>query len=60
MVYYPLPLHLQKAYLEYGGQEGQFPVAEQLCKQVISLPIHTEMKEEEQNYIIEQILNFFK
>lgn len=60
MVYYPLPLHLQKAYLEYGGKVGQFPVAEKLCNNVISLPIHTEMKEEEQNYIINQILNFFK
>jgi dTDP-4-amino-4,6-dideoxygalactose transaminase len=59
MVYYPLPLHLQKAYLEYGGKEGQFPVAEKLCKQVISLPIHTEMEEDQQNYIIDQILNFF-
>ncbi|GMQ23415.1 DegT/DnrJ/EryC1/StrS family aminotransferase [Algoriphagus sp. oki45] len=60
MVYYPLPLHLQKAYLEYGGREGQFPVSEALCKQVISLPIHTEMKEEEQNYIIHQILTYFQ
>ncbi len=60
MVYYPLPLHLQKAYLEYGGREGQFPVAEQLCKQVISLPIHTEMKEDDQSYIIEQVLRFFE
>lgn len=60
MVYYPLPLHLQKAYIEYGGQEGQFPVSEALCKQVISLPIHTEMKEEEQNYIIQQILTYFQ
>lgn len=60
MVYYPLPLHLQKAYLSYGGFEGQFPVSEKLCKRVISLPIHTEMKEDDQNYIIEQILNYFK
>ncbi|GMQ27772.1 DegT/DnrJ/EryC1/StrS family aminotransferase [Algoriphagus confluentis] len=60
MVYYPLPLHLQKAYLEYGGEEGQFPVSEALCKQVISLPIHTEMKEKEQQYIIQQILSYFQ
>lgn len=60
MVYYPLPLHLQKAYLEYGGMEGQFPVSEKLCKQVISFPIHTEMEQEQQDYIIEQILNYFK
>jgi len=60
MIYYPLPLHLQKAYLEYGGKEGQFPVSEKLCKQVISFPIHTEMEPEQQVYIIEQILNYFK
>lgn len=60
MVYYPLPLHLQKAYLAYGGKEGQFPVSERLCKQVLSLPIHTEMEENQQEYIIQQILNFFK
>lgn len=60
MVYYPLPLHLQKAYLKYGGREGQFPVSEKLCQQVISLPIHTEITSGDQDYIIEQILNFFK
>jgi UDP-2-acetamido-2-deoxy-ribo-hexuluronate aminotransferase len=60
MVYYPLPLHLQKAYLEYGGKEGQFPVAERLCQHVISFPIHTEMDPAEQTYIIEQILAYFK
>lgn len=60
MVYYPLPLHLQKAYLEYGGEIGQFPISEKLCKCVISLPIHTEMNPKEQEYIIEQILNYFK
>ncbi|MGY6521265.1 MAG: DegT/DnrJ/EryC1/StrS family aminotransferase [Mongoliitalea sp.] len=60
MVYYPMPLHLQKAYLEYGGKEGQFPVSERLCKQVISFPIHTEMKSEMQDYIIQQILSYFK
>jgi dTDP-4-amino-4,6-dideoxygalactose transaminase len=59
MVYYPLPLHLQKAYLHYGGKEGQFPVAEKLCKNVLSLPIHTEMGNEEQDYIIEHILKYF-
>lgn len=59
MVYYPLPLHLQNAYLEYGGKKGEFPVAEKLCDQVLSLPIHTEMEEEQQNYIIQQIKNYF-
>jgi len=59
MVYYPMPLHLQKAYLCYGGKKGQFPIAEKLCNTVISLPIHTEMDHEQQSYIIEQVLNYF-
>ncbi len=59
MVYYPVPLHLQKAYQGFGSIEGEFPVAESLCKKVISLPIHTEMKPEEQEYIIETIKGFF-
>ncbi|ARS43062.1 transcriptional regulator [Sphingobacteriaceae bacterium GW460-11-11-14-LB5] len=60
MVYYPVPVHLQEAYLVYGYNEGDFPVAERLCREVISLPIHTEMKTEVQDYIIENIINFFK
>jgi UDP-2-acetamido-2-deoxy-ribo-hexuluronate aminotransferase len=59
MVYYPVPLHLQKAYLEYGYQEGDFPVAEALCKKVLSFPIHTEMETEQQDFIIDTIQRFF-
>lgn len=59
MVYYPVPLHLQEAYQGYGYHEGEFPVAESLCKKVISLPIHTEMRPEEQQYIIDTIERFF-
>ncbi|MES2376102.1 MAG: DegT/DnrJ/EryC1/StrS family aminotransferase [Bacteroidota bacterium] len=60
MIYYPVPVHLQEAYLIYGYKEGDFPVSERLCKEVISLPIHTEMKEEVQSYIIKHIISFFK
>lgn len=59
MIYYPVPVHLQKAYQVYGYNEGDFPIAEKLCKEVISFPIHTEMKVEVQNYIIENIIGFF-
>jgi dTDP-4-amino-4,6-dideoxygalactose transaminase len=51
MIYYPVPLHLQKAYRQVGLGEGSFPVTEQLSKTVISLPIHTEMTEDELAYI---------
>lgn len=59
MVYYPIPLHLQEAYLGYGFKKGDFPIAESLCDSVISLPIHTEMDNDQSSYIIETVQNFF-
>lgn len=59
MIYYPIPLHLQKAYMKEGQGKGSFPVAEQLSEEVLSLPMHTEIKPEEQDYIIEKIHVFF-
>ncbi len=58
MIYYPVPLHLQKAYKKEGFGEGTFPLTESLSKEVISLPIHTEMKEEQQAYIVTCINEF--
>jgi len=60
MIYYPVPLHLQKAYAVYGYKKGDFPVAEALSESVISLPIHTEMTESQLSYICESIRQFFK
>lgn len=59
MVYYPVPLHLQTAYKKFGYKQKDFPVAEDLCSKVLSLPIHTEMMEDDQNFIIDTIHNFF-
>lgn len=58
MIYYPVPLHLQKAYRKAGFDEGSFAVTEKLSKTVISLPIHTEMNEEELSYICDVIRKF--
>jgi UDP-2-acetamido-2-deoxy-ribo-hexuluronate aminotransferase len=58
MIYYPVPLHLQKAYKRSGFEEGSFPVTEKLSKSVISLPIHTEMEKEELEFIAGTIGNF--
>jgi dTDP-4-amino-4,6-dideoxygalactose transaminase len=58
MVYYPIPLHMQKAYTDPRYKEGDFPVTENLCKTVFSLPIHTEMEAEMQQYIINSVLEF--
>jgi len=59
MVYYPIPVHLQEAYRVYGYNKGDFPVSEQLCEEVISLPIHTEMENDVQEYIISHIQKFY-
>lgn len=55
MVYYPIPCHQQKALTRIYPQQQSFPVAEQLSRTVLSLPIHTEMQEEQIAYIIEQV-----
>lgn len=59
MIYYPVPLHLQKAYNAYGYKKGDFPVAEKLAEQVLSLPMHTELAEEQVSYVCQQIKSFF-
>ena len=56
MVYYPIPLHLQKAFENLGYKKGDFPVAEKLSDCVISLPMHTELTENQQQYIGEKLL----
>lgn len=58
MIYYPIPLHMQKAYLDPRYKEGDFPVTEHLCKTVISLPMHTELDEEQLQYITSAVLEF--
>jgi UDP-2-acetamido-2-deoxy-ribo-hexuluronate aminotransferase len=59
MIYYPVPNHLQKAYSYYGYKEGDMANTEDLCSRVISFPIHTEMEENQQNFIINNVLAFF-
>ena len=51
MVYYPVPLHMQKAYQDPRYKEGDFPIAERLSACVLSLPMHTELDEEQLAYI---------
>ncbi|WP_205503279.1 DegT/DnrJ/EryC1/StrS family aminotransferase [Rufibacter psychrotolerans] len=60
MVYYPVPLHLHEAYAYLGYKAGDFPVSEELCGKVISLPMHTELTEEQQTYIAEAVVSFFQ
>lgn len=58
MVYYPVPLHLQEAFRSPEYNPGDFPISEALCSQVLSLPIHTEMTTEQQEYIVSAIKSF--
>lgn len=58
MIYYPVPLHLQKAYRQDRYPAGSFPITEELSRTVISLPIHTEMTKSEVEYIAAVIAEF--
>lgn len=56
MVYYPVPLHQQKAYRDARYKDGDFPVAERLASCVLSLPMHTELDEEQLAFITSNVL----
>ncbi len=57
-VYYPIPLHKQKAYEDDRYNEADFPVTNQLVKEVISLPMHTELDDEQINHITQLVIGF--
>lgn len=57
-IYYPIPLHAQKAYLDARYKEEDFPVTNQLVKEVISLPMHTELEDDQIAFITKSILEF--
>ncbi len=57
-IYYPIPLHSQKAYTDVRYKEEYFPVTNQLVKEVISLPMHTELDDEQIKFITDAVLEF--
>ena len=57
-IYYPIPLHKQKAYTDSRYNEADFPVTNQLVQEVLSLPMHTELDDEQIEYITTTIKNF--
>jgi UDP-2-acetamido-2-deoxy-ribo-hexuluronate aminotransferase len=59
-VYYPIPLHLQKAYVDDRYKEENFKVTNQLIKEVISLPMHTELEDEQIDFITSTVIDFLK
>jgi dTDP-4-amino-4,6-dideoxygalactose transaminase len=58
MIYYPKPLHHQKAYADPRFRDEDFPITLRLCNQVISLPMHTELDEETLAFIADSVLEF--
>jgi UDP-2-acetamido-2-deoxy-ribo-hexuluronate aminotransferase len=60
MIYYPGPLHMQEAYRYLRYDDSDFPVTTSLCSEVLSLPVHTEMEEDQLIYICEKVLQFFE
>ena len=59
MIYYPVPLHRQKAFGSYRFDNKMFPVTINLCQRVLSLPMHTELETEQLDYIVNHVINFF-
>jgi dTDP-4-amino-4,6-dideoxygalactose transaminase len=57
-IHYPVPIHLQPFYAQEGFQHGQFPVAEQLCDQILSLPMFPEMTSDQVEYVAGQVIEF--
>ena len=59
-LHYPIPLHLTKAYAHLGYNEGDFPVAEKLADEILSLPMYPELSEEQIDYVCEKIKVFYE
>lgn len=59
-IYYPVPLYEQEAFKHLAGAVSFLPVTDMLCREVLSLPIHTELTTDIQDYIISAILKFFR
>ena len=60
MVYYPIPLHRQKAFEPYVAENDSFPVSETICGEVLSLPMHTELDDEQIERITSAVRSFFE
>ena len=58
-VFYPKPLHLQECFLELGYRQGDMPVSERLCHEVLSLPVYPELSPEQIEYTAKTVLKFY-
>ena len=58
-IHYPIPMHLQPAAKDFGYSEGDFPATEKLCKDVLSLPVHEFITEEQMIFTVQKIKEFY-
>ncbi|MBC8279688.1 MAG: DegT/DnrJ/EryC1/StrS family aminotransferase, partial [Chloroflexi bacterium] len=58
-IHYPVPLHLQPASKDLGYKKGDFPLCEEHCQTIISLPAHQHLTQDEIDYMIESVRNFY-
>ena len=59
-IYYPLPLHLQKAFAFLGHKAGDFPESERASKEVLALPVFPEMSNDQQDLVVDSIVAFYR
>jgi dTDP-4-amino-4,6-dideoxygalactose transaminase len=58
-IHYPVPVHLQPAARHLGYGPGSFPVCEDDCRNIITLPAHPYLRDEEVEYVIDQVRSFY-
>ena len=58
-IHYPIPMHLQPASKEFGYSKGDFPLAEKICQEALSLPVHEFIFAEQREYILSKIKDFY-
>jgi len=58
-IHYPIAIHQTKSFAYLGYQKGDFPITEQLCEEVVSLPLYPELTDEEMNYVVQTVKDYF-